>query len=73
MQISDNIALILPILVEANAPAGAEPPRQLADRAVEAFAEAMGLPVDFKLDGARHYTADQRKTLRSLIDAAIPQ
>ena len=38
-----------------------------------AFAEAMGTTDDFKLDGARHYTADQRKRLRSLIDAAIPQ
>ena len=44
-----------------------------ADRAVEAFAEAMRLPVDFKLDGARHYTTDQRKRPRSLIDAAMPQ
>lgn len=60
-------------LIAANAPAGAEPPRQLADQAVETFSKAMQLQVDFKFGGNRHYTQKQREKVQSLIDAAIPQ
>lgn len=59
--------------VSGGVPSGAAPARRLADDAVDAFVERLGLDVDFSLDSARRYTAAEVGDVKSRILGSIPQ
>ncbi|MEE2865573.1 MAG: hypothetical protein VYE69_10115, partial [Pseudomonadota bacterium] len=53
-------------------PSGAEPAREVADVAVEAFVARLSLSPGFKVTPGAIYTADQRAEVESLITGSIP-
>jgi len=59
--------------VSGGVPSGATPARRLADDAVDAFVERLGLDVGFSLDSARRYTSAEAGEVKSRILGSIPQ
>ena len=53
-------------------PSGAEPAREVADVAVEAFVARLNLTPGFKVTPGAIYTADQRAEVERLITSSIP-
>ena len=58
--------------VRGGVPSGAAPARRLADMAVDAFVERLGLAVGFDRDPSRRYSEPKIKEVKKLIEAGIP-
>lgn len=58
--------------VAGGVPAGAEPSRRVADRAVEALVKRLKLKPSFDLDEAKRYSAAQIAEVRKSVVSAIP-
>ena len=59
--------------VAGGVPSGAEPARRLADVAVNAFIERLGLAVRFTRDPARRYARQDIEDVKRLLKGSLPQ
>jgi hypothetical protein len=59
--------------ISGGVPSGAAPSRRIADRAVDAFIERLGLGVGFRPDPSRRYSPEEIGEVNRLIGSSIPQ